>query len=77
MCKFRENIDMKDIEVKLVNDMLFKGVETCRCGARGGGYLVKEDEGYYYRCNDCDLPIAGSYHPNETRRSRYIDEYDD
>ena len=77
MCKFRENIDMKDIEVKLVNDMLFKGVETCRCGARGGGYLVKEDDGYYYRCNDCDLPIAGSYHPNETRRSRYIDEYDD
>ena len=77
MCKFRKNIDMKDIEVKIVNDMLFKGVEICRCGARGGGYLVNEDEGYYYRCNDCDLPIAGSYHPNETRRSRYIDEYDD
>ena len=68
---------MNEIEVKIINDMLFKGVDTCKCGARGGAYLVKEDEGYYYRCNDCDLPIAGSYHPNETRRSRYIDEYDD
>ena len=68
---------MKDIEVKTINEMLFKGVETCRCGARNGAYLVKEDDGYYYRCNDCDLPIAFSYHPNETRRSRYVDEYDD
>lgn len=68
---------MSDIELKMINELMFKGVETCTCGARMGAYLVKEDDGYYYRCNDCDLPIAGSYRPNETRRSRYIDEYDD
>ena len=68
---------MSDIELKMINELMFQGVETCTCGARMGAYLVKEDDGYYYRCNDCDLPIAGSYHPNETRRSRYIDEYDD
>ena len=68
---------MSEIELKMINELMFKGVETCTCGARMGAYLVKEDDGYYYRCNDCDLPIAGSYHPNETRRSRYIDEYDD
>ena len=68
---------MSDIELKMINELMFKGVETCTCGARMGAYLVKEDDGYYYRCNDCDLPIAGSYQPNQTRRSRYVDEYDD
>ena len=68
---------MNDIELKQINELLFQRTETCRCGARSGGYLVKEEGGYYYRCNDCDMPIAGSYRPNETRRSRYASEYED
>lgn len=68
---------MNDYETKQLNEAIFSQVETCRCGARNGAYLVKEDHGWYYRCNDCDLPIAGSYQSNEPRRSRYVDEYDD
>jgi hypothetical protein len=40
-------------------------------------YISRDDNGWFYRCNDCDLPIKDSFHPSTPRRTRYIDEYED
>lgn len=63
---------------KELNDMLFADIETCRCGCRNGAYVRKDDEGYWFVCNDCDLPIYGSYHLNERTDYRHCEEeYED
>lgn len=63
---------------KELNDILFRDIETCRCGAHNGAYARKDDEGYWFVCNDCDLPIKNSYHLNESMSAHRRDgEYDD
>ncbi len=63
---------------KELNEMLFRDVDTCRCGCRNGAYVRHDDDGYWYVCNDCDLPVKNSYHLNETASHRHRDEeYED
>ena len=62
---------------KKLNQDLFRDVDICTCGAHTGVYVCREEDGWYYRCNDCDLPIKDSFHRHEPRRTRYVDEYED
>lgn len=65
-------------DLSALNKQMFEDVNCCKCGCHSGVYVMKDGDGFWYVCNDCDLPVYGSYRPFEYSAPRHRDEeYED